>query len=54
MVSRRATDDEVDTWQTEGWVLLDGIVGSDEIDVVLDGRLRDVSDERGLSRGSGR
>ena len=36
MVSRRATDDEVDTWQSEGWVLLDGIVGSDEIDAVLD------------------
>ena len=36
MTSRRATDEEVDTWRDEGWVLLDGIVGSDEIDAVLD------------------
>src|SRR5271166_6419512 len=36
MASRRATDEEVDTWRTEGWVLLEGVVGSDEIDTVLD------------------
>lgn len=36
MASRRATDEEVDTWRTEGWVLLDGIVGSEEIDAVQD------------------
>ncbi len=35
MVSRLATDREVDTWRTEGWVLLEGIVGTDEIDAVL-------------------
>ena len=35
MTSRLATDKEVDTWRDEGWVLLDGIVGSDEIDAVL-------------------
>ncbi len=36
MGSRRATDDEVEVWRTEGWVLLDGLVGTDEIDAVLD------------------
>ncbi len=34
MASRRATDDEVETWRTEGWILLDGLVGTDEIDAV--------------------
>ena len=32
MTSRRATDEEVRSWQTEGWVLLEGIVDADEID----------------------
>ena len=36
MTSRLATVEEVDTWQDQGWVLLDGIVGTDEIDAVLD------------------
>jgi hypothetical protein len=36
MASRRATDEEVDTWRTEGWVLLDSLIGTDEIDAVLD------------------
>ena len=32
MGSRIATDDEVATWRAEGWVLLDGLVGTEEID----------------------
>ena len=32
MVARLARDDEVTTWQDEGWVVLDGLVGADEID----------------------
>ena len=36
MASRRATDEEVDTWRSDGWVLLENIVGSDEIDAALD------------------
>jgi hypothetical protein len=35
MASRRATPEEVETWRTEGWVLLDGLIGPDEIDAVL-------------------
>ena len=34
--SRRATDAEVDTWRKEGWVLLEGLVGTDEIDALGD------------------
>jgi len=33
-VGRLATDAEVTTWHAEGWVLLDGLVGADEIDSV--------------------
>lgn len=32
MGSRRARDDEVAAWQENGWVLLDGLLGVDEID----------------------
>jgi hypothetical protein len=32
MQSRLATDEEVKVWQTEGWVLLDGLISTDEID----------------------
>jgi hypothetical protein len=32
MVSRLATDDEVETWQREGWVLLEDLVDAAEID----------------------
>ena len=35
-MSRRATDAEIETWQTEGWVLLDGLIGTDEIEAVQD------------------
>jgi hypothetical protein len=35
MGSRVATDAEVDTWSEEGWVLLDGLVGTDEIDAAV-------------------
>ncbi len=36
MTSRLATDDEVDTWRDQGWVLLDGLIGTDEIDGASD------------------
>jgi hypothetical protein len=32
MPSREATTDEVETWRREGWVLLDGLIGTEEID----------------------
>ena len=32
---RRATDHEVSTWREHGWVLLDGLVGDDDIDAGL-------------------
>ncbi len=34
-MSRVATDDEIRTWRDEGWVLLEGIVGTVEIDAAL-------------------
>jgi hypothetical protein len=36
MSSRLATDAEVATWRDEGWVLLDGLVGTEEIDALAD------------------
>jgi hypothetical protein len=36
MSSRTATDEEVETWRTDGWVLLEGLVSTDEIDAVVD------------------
>jgi hypothetical protein len=30
--SRSARDDEIAAWQEDGWVLLDGLIGTDEID----------------------
>ena len=36
MCARRARDDEVERWQEDGWVLLDGLVGTNEIDAALD------------------
>ncbi len=32
MPARTATDEEVETWRTEGWVVLRGLVGTDEVD----------------------
>ena len=32
MTSRLATDAEVKTWQEDGWVLLEGLVSTDDID----------------------
>jgi hypothetical protein len=32
--ARKATDAEVETWRTEGWVLLEGLVGTAEIDAL--------------------
>lgn len=36
MSSRRATEDEVDTWREQGWVLLDGLVGTDDVDAAAE------------------
>ncbi len=36
MTSRLATDAEVATWREHGWVVLDGLVGIEEIDAVAD------------------
>jgi hypothetical protein len=36
VTSRRATEDEVDAWREQGWVLLDGLVGSEDIDAATD------------------
>ncbi len=33
---RFARDDEVETWRRDGWVLLDGLIATDEIDAVHD------------------
>jgi hypothetical protein len=41
VTSRRATDVEVTTWREDGWVLLEGLVGSDEIDALAED-LRDI------------
>jgi len=35
-MARRAGDDEVERWQKEGWVVLQGLIGTDEIDAALD------------------
>jgi len=35
-ISRVATDDEVATWREEGWVLVEGLIGTDEIDAAAD------------------
>ncbi len=32
MAARTARDDEIETWQRDGWVLLDGLIGTEEID----------------------
>src|ERR1700687_5892728 len=32
MSGRLASDDEVATWHDDGWVLLEGLIGTDEID----------------------
>ena len=36
MSSRLATDAEVSRWSDQGWVLLEGLIGTDEIDAVRD------------------
>ena len=36
MTSRLATDAEVTTWREEGWVLLEGLVGTEEIDALTE------------------
>ena len=42
--SRRARDDEIATWQDHGWVLLDGLISTDEIDAAA-GELREMFPE---------
>jgi hypothetical protein len=32
VTSRLATDEEIDLWHTRGWVVIDGLIGTDEID----------------------
>ncbi len=36
MTARRSTDAEVATWRENGWVLLDGLIGTDEIDALTE------------------
>jgi hypothetical protein len=36
MCARKATDDEVERWREHGWVLIEGLVGADEIDAAHD------------------
>ncbi|MGO9342846.1 MAG: hypothetical protein ACLP6E_10050 [Acidimicrobiales bacterium] len=36
MASRLATDEEVEIWRTEGWVVLSGLISTDEIDAAAD------------------
>jgi hypothetical protein len=36
MGARRARDDEVERWQKHGWVVLEGLVSTDEIDAAVD------------------
>ena len=36
MTPRRASDAEVTTWRENGWVLLEGLIGTDEIDALTD------------------
>jgi hypothetical protein len=35
MGGRRATEDELEQWRTEGWVVLEGLVSTEEIDAAL-------------------
>jgi hypothetical protein len=35
MSGRQATGDEVERWREDGWVLIEGLVGTDEIDAAL-------------------
>ena len=41
VTSRLASDAEVTTWQEDGWILIEGLVGTDEIDAVAED-LREV------------
>jgi hypothetical protein len=36
MASRLATDEEVEAWRTDGWVLIEGLISTDEIDAAAD------------------
>jgi hypothetical protein len=36
VTSRLASDAEVTTWQEDGWILIEGLVGTEEIDAVAD------------------
>jgi hypothetical protein len=41
VTSRLATDAEVTTWREEGWILIEGLVGAEEIDAAA-GDLREI------------
>jgi hypothetical protein len=36
MASRLASDSEVSTWRDDGWILIEGLVGTEEIDAVAE------------------
>ena len=36
LTSRLASDAEVTTWREEGWILIEGLVGTEEIDAVAE------------------
>jgi hypothetical protein len=33
---RLATEDEIETWRSDGWVVLEGLIGTDEIDAAVE------------------
>ena len=41
MTSRQATDAEVSAWREDGWVLLEGLIGTEEIDALTE-ELREI------------
>ena len=54
MGSRLATDAEVETWRDDGWVLIEGLVSTDEIDATAGDLNRIVPDQRGIPGGPAR
>ena len=50
MTGRLARDDEVAAWQRDGWVLLDGLVGTDVIDAAVEELWQRLPAAGGVSR----
>ena len=48
--SRLARDDEVDAWREDGWVVLEGLIGTDEIDAAARRPGRALPGARGVPR----